>query len=100
MDWAGRYEVLRQQVRNRDRATAGWGLALLIHRGVAAWMDACSAMAIEPFQPRRAAEAPVSLTSLAEESARQPPSVLPEVSGQVVNVLAQMILETRQEVLT
>lgn len=92
MDWAGRYEVLR----DGGQAAAGWGLALLIHRGVAAWMRACSVMATDPFPPRRAAEASFSV---AEESARQPPSVSPEVSGQVVHVLAQMILETRQEVL-
>jgi len=75
-------------------------MALLVHRGLAAWMRACSAMATEPSPPRSTAEAPSSLVSLAEESTRQPPSVLPEVSGQVACVLAQMILETRQEVST
>ena len=96
MDWAGRYEVLRQQIRNRDQAAAGWGLSLLIHRGMAAWMAACSVMVAEPVQPRRKTEVPVPR---AEESTRELPSVLPEVSGQVACVLAQMILETRQEVL-
>ena len=60
-------------------------------------MAACSVMAAEPVQSRHEAVVPVSH---AEESARQPSSVLPEISGRVANVLAQMILETRQEVLT
>jgi hypothetical protein len=67
-------------------------MVLLIHRGLTAWMRACSVMATEPIQPRRTAEIP---SSLADESARQPLSVLPEVSGQVAHILAQMILETR-----
>jgi hypothetical protein len=97
VDWAGRYEVLREQTLDRGQAAGGWGLALLIHRGVTAWMRACSVMATEPLPPRHAAEA---FCSFVEKSAWQPPSVLPEVSGQVACVLAQMILETRQEVLT
>ena len=97
MDWAGRYELLRQQTLDHGQTASGWGLALLIHRGVAAWMCACSVMATEPFQLRRTA---ATSSSLADDSARQPLSVLPEVTGQVAHVLAQMILETRQEVVT
>lgn len=97
MDWASRYELLRQQTLDHGQTVSGWGLALLIHRGVAAWMCACSVMTTEPFQPRRTAATP---SSLAEESTGQSLSVLPEVTGQVAHVLAQMILETRQEVLT
>jgi hypothetical protein len=97
VDWAGRYELLRQQTLDHGQTASGWGLALLIHRGVAAWMRACSVMATEPIQPRRTA---ATASSLAEESARQPFSVLPEVTGQVAHILAEMILETRQEVVT
>jgi len=97
LDWAGRYELLRQQTLDHGQTASGWGLALLIHRGVTAWMRACSVMATESFPPRRTA---APSTSLTEESARQPLSVLPEATGQVAHVLAQMILETRQEVLT
>jgi hypothetical protein len=97
VDWAGRYELLRQQALDHGQAASGWGMSLLIHRGVAAWMRACSVMATEPIQPQRTAEIPSSLT---DESSRQSLSVLPEVSCQVTRILAQMILETRQEVLT
>jgi hypothetical protein len=97
VDWAGRYELLRQQTLDRGPAAAGWGLALLIHRGVAAWLRACSAMATASSPARRTAEIP---SSFMVESARQPLSVAPEVSGQVAHVLARMILETRQEVST
>ena len=97
MDWAGRYEVLRRQTLDRGQAAAGWGLALLVHRGVAAWMRACSVMSAEPFQARPPA---ASVSSSANESARQTPPVAPGVACQVAQVLAQMILETRQEVLT
>ena len=97
VDWAGRYELLRQQALERGQDAAGWGLALLIHRGVAAWMRACSVITAESSQARRTAEVP---SSFADESARQPLSVLPEMSGQVAHVLAEMILETQQEVLT
>ena len=97
MDWAGRYEALRQQALDRGQAATGWGLALLIHRGVAAWMRTYSAMPAEPPLVRRMA---ASSSPLVDESAWQPPSVLPEVSGQVARVLAQMVLEAQQEVLT
>jgi hypothetical protein len=96
VDWACRYEKLRPQTLDRGPAAGGWGLAVLVHRGVAAWMRACSAIPSEPSEvPRTAA-----LSSPADESARQPLPLASEVSGQVAHVLAQMILETRQEVLT
>jgi len=97
VDWAGRYEGLRQQTLDHGAATSGWGLALLVHRGVAAWMRACSAMPAESSEARRTAAIP---SSLAEESTRQPLPRLPEMNSQVAQVLAQMVLETRQEVLT
>ena len=53
VDWTGRYEVLRQQMLDDGQTAAGWGLALLIHRGVAAWMHACSAMVVPDPSPAR-----------------------------------------------
>jgi hypothetical protein len=97
VDWAGRYEVLRQQTLDHGQAAAGWGLALLIHRGVAAWMRACSVMVPQSSQARPTA---TSTSSRVSESARQTPAVVSGVACQVAQVLAQMILETRQEVLT
>ena len=96
MDWAGCYERLRQQRLDHGAVAGGWGLALLIHRGLAAWMRACSVMAAAPSEGRGPAGA---LPSLANEPARQPPAVSPGVACQVTHVLAQMILQTRQEVL-
>jgi hypothetical protein len=97
VDWAGRYEVLRQQVLDGGQTASGWGLALLIHRGMAAWMRACSAMSPESSEAWHTAGIP---SSLADESARQPFPIFAGVNCQVAHVLAQMILETRQEVLT
>jgi len=69
-------------------------LALLIHRGVAAWMNACSAATAEPPQ----AQPTLSVASSASsESTRQSPVVLPGVTRQVAHILAQMIFQTRQE---
>ena len=93
MDWSAHYEVLRQQRLECGQAAAGWGLALLIHRGVAAWMIACSAVTAEPPQTQRA----VITSSSTNESTRQTPTVLPGVARQVAHILAQMIFETRQE---
>jgi hypothetical protein len=97
VDWVGRYELLRQQRLDGGAAAGGWGRAVLVHRGVAAWMRACSAMPAGPSEVRRTA---AISSSFAEEPTRQPLSILPEVSGRVAGVLAQMILETRQEAVT
>jgi hypothetical protein len=94
VDWAARYEVLRQQTLDCGQAAAGWGLALLIHRGVAAWMNACSAATAELPQAQPTVAVASSSTS---ESARQSPAILPGVVRQVAHILAQMIFETRQE---
>jgi hypothetical protein len=94
VDWAARYEVLRQQTLDCGQAAAGWGLALLIHRGVAAWMNACSAATAEPPQAQPAATITSSSTN---ESTAQSPAILPGLARQVAHILAQMIFETRQE---
>jgi hypothetical protein len=93
VDWAARYEVLRQQTLDCGQATAGWGLALLIHRGVAAWMRACSAMPVESSLARRTATIP---SSLANEPAQHSPTVVPEVACRAAQILAQMVLETHR----
>ena len=94
VDWAARYEVLRQQTLDCGQAAAGWGLALLIHRGVAAWMNACSATTAELPQAQSTVGVAASSSS---ESIRRSPAVLPGVARQVAHVLAQMIFQTRQE---
>ena len=77
VDWAARYEVLRQQTLDCGQAAAGWGLALLIHRGVAAWMNACSATTAELPQAQSTVGVAASSSS---ESIRRSPAVLPGVA--------------------
>jgi hypothetical protein len=92
VDWACRYEVLRRQTLEHGQAAAGWGLALLIHRGVAAWMRACSVMLPQSPQSQPMA---ATASSFIGESTPQAPTVVAGVACQVVHVLAAMILETR-----
>lgn len=81
-----RYEALRRNVLESHRPTeAGDGLAVLLRRGLAAWMDAWSKLPAAP--PMRAAQ---------DERQRQP---LPDgTSTEVIHVLAAMALEHIQEV--
>ncbi len=39
-DWTQRYEDLRRQASTQNERSTRWGLALLIGRGVVAWMRA------------------------------------------------------------
>ena len=39
-DWTARYEDLRRQASTQNERGSRWGLALLIGRGVVAWMRA------------------------------------------------------------
>jgi hypothetical protein len=96
-EWAGRYEELRRQVLENGAPGERWGLSLLMHRGVTAWMRACAAAPVESRDARPAATLP-SLV-LVPETAREPVSLSPGLSGQAARILAQMILETRKEVL-
>jgi hypothetical protein len=66
-----------------------WGLALFMRQGLAAWMHA---------RPRHVGDDPPS-------SERPPPAATPSalpdsLAGQLVTILANMVLTIRQEILT
>jgi hypothetical protein len=93
MDWADRYEALRRQAMDNREGASGWGFALLLHRGVVAWMRVCSAVPDEAPEAQPA-EAPAPRVP---EGGRPSPTHAPGLDCQVVRILAQMILQTRQE---
>jgi hypothetical protein len=79
-----RYEEIRRYAVAQQRLTARFGLAVLLHQGLAAWVEQWSKM-----------PAPTPLP--AAESAR--PSAMPEEThAEVINVLAAMALGHLQEV--
>lgn len=84
----GRYEILRQVVLS-GRPYQRWGLALLIHRGLAAWMQAWSK--IESSEQ----DLPVTQILLPDQNGLTMPDL---IHGQIVMALAQMVLGALQEV--
>ncbi len=77
---AARYEALRRHATQREGGVAGYGLAVLLRQGVAAWMELASQV---PVPARRSAR---------EDKGR--PYALPGGSSvEVVHVLAAMTLE-------
>jgi hypothetical protein len=84
---AGAYEQLRGDVINRAATGASLqGLAILMRKGMAAWMRACATVApLSPVLP-----SPVNLTA----------AVFPAMHRDVVHVLAAMALKTAAEVRT
>jgi hypothetical protein len=48
--WAARYEELRQQVLSGD--SRGPGLAVLLGRGMKAWLDVAGSLAVRPVPPQ------------------------------------------------
>ncbi len=84
-----RYERLRQMILEaRDYCCQDWGLALLIHRGFAAWIYAISK--IEPFQQ------PSEPTRSVPEKTNW---VIPDtIRGRMVMSLSEMVLSALQEV--
>ena len=84
----GRYEILRQVVLS-GRPYQRWGLALLIHRGLAAWMQAWSK--IESSEQ----DLPVTQIPLPDQNGLTMPD---SIHGQMVMALAQMVLGALQEV--
>lgn len=88
LEHAVRYEVLRTQAMARPAMAPRHGLAVLLRRGVAAWMDAWSALPAPAERPRR-------------EEYQQQSSPLPDnASAEVVRVLASMALGHIEEVYT
>jgi hypothetical protein len=83
--WATRYEELRRQVLEEPEG-GGWGRALLLCRGLAAWMqawpidDSAGQEADKPAEPSAAA------------------TTLPAgLSGEITQVLVNMILDQAKE---
>ena len=88
VEHAVRYEVLRTQAMERPAMAPRHGLAVLLGRGVAAWMDAWSELPAPAERPRR-------------EEYQQQSSPLPDnASAEVVRVLASMALGHIEEVYT
>ena len=67
MDWTARYEELRQQTRQpSDRSfSAGRGLAVLLQRGMVAWMrsDSATSSCLTARSPRPALTVPAASIS-------------------------------------
>lgn len=84
-DHAELYEALRTYAVERHVSASRDGLVVLLRRGVAAWMEACSRLS-----------APLSRRVQTE---RERPSPLPDdASAEVVRVLAAMTLSHIKEV--
>ena len=85
-----RYEQLRQMIlETRDYCCQGWGLALLIHRGFAAWVHAF--LKIESSQQRSA----VPVTLVSDKACLAIPDT---IRGRMIMTISDMVLSTLQEV--
>jgi hypothetical protein len=84
-----RYEDLRRAAGDEVWSAGGaWGLTLFLRQGLAAWMHAW---------PRQTGDDPPHPQP---PSPSAPPSALPtSLSGQLVTILANMVLTARQEAL-
>ncbi len=82
---AARNEALRHHQIERQGAIAGYGLAVLLRQGVAAWMEAASKV---PAPARRSAQ----------DDQRRPPALPEGSNAEVVHVLAAMTIEHIQQV--
>jgi hypothetical protein len=89
--WPTRYEDLRRQVLEEGSAPGcgGWGRALLIRHGMAAWMKAW---------PQRATVIPPGPNGPPTPILSEP-SIPALLRPQATHILVAMILATRQEVL-
>jgi hypothetical protein len=84
-----RYEAVRRQaVEERHALENGWELALLVRRGVVAWMRAWSAMG-EPQPQCRHTNSHADLSQAAQIS------IPSSVSEQITLVMVSMILSQR-----
>jgi len=84
--WTARYEDLRRQVvEERRELGRGAGLALLVHRGVTAWMQAFP----EDIGLRPPPDAPKPLTTEDPATAIR---LSPDVRHQMMLVLVNMLL--------
>jgi hypothetical protein len=76
-------------LETRDYCCQGWGLALLIHRGFAAWVYAFSK--IESSQQQSA----VPITPVPDEASLRIPDT---IRGRMIMTISDMVLSTLQEV--
>ena len=87
--WTTRYEDLRRGASSASASTGGsWGLALFVRQGLAAWMRAWP----EPMADGPPSHPRPSLPCVPS------PVLSTSISGQLVNVLANMVFTARQEV--
>ena len=87
---AERYEQLRQMIlETRDYCCQGWGLALLMHRGFAAWVYAFSKIESSQQQPA------VPVTPVPDNTCLAIPDT---IRGRMIMTISDMVLSTLQEV--
>jgi hypothetical protein len=79
-----RYEELREGAVNGGRNSDKWGLALFIHRGMMAWMKAWSSC-----RPQN--------ESLDREPSYNCGDIYQDIHGNIVLILANMVLSSRME---
>jgi hypothetical protein len=91
VDWLGPYEQMRKQAVEGENTRVGWGRAILVHRGMAAWMRAWSALPARTPEKRPAFPATFFPPPTLEVPA--------EYYGPIAAILTSMFLETRPEVL-
>jgi hypothetical protein len=85
-----RYEQLRKMIlETRDYSCHGWGLALLLHRGFAAWVYAFSK--IESSQQ----QSPVPVTPVPDKACLAIPDT---IRGRMIMTISDMVLSTLQGV--
>ncbi len=82
---AARYEALRHHQRERPGAIAGYGLAVLLRQGVAAWMEVAS-------------QVPAPAQRSTQDNTGRPPPLPGGSNAEVVHVLAAMTMEHIQQV--
>ena len=86
----GRYEQLRHMIlEGKDYCCQGWGLALLIHRGFAAWVYAFSKIESSQQQPV------VPVTPVSDKACLAIPDT---IRGRIIMTISDMVLSTLQEV--
>lgn len=90
MEWTDRYEKLRQHVLQPTGPSFDGtpGLAVLLQRGVAAWMRVWSDCALLPHAP----------SSWSRSTIVDPASSVSDLSDQWIRLLVDMLLRSSREV--
>ena len=88
-EWTTRYEAVRQRaIGGQHSEQSGWELALLVRRGVVAWMRAWPTLD-EPQTLHDCAD------TLADDSQAPPITIPSTVCDEITSVLVSMILPQR-----